>query len=1287
MNQTTKSVAWIAFLGATLTACGGGSPAGEDAGADAARTDASSHTDASCACEMDEDCDDGIFCNGVEVCDPGGAGADSCGCVAGRSPCTTAETCREERRSCGDDCVDTDGDGHAPIFCGGDDCDDTDPNRYPGNLELCDDAAHDEDCDPTTFGDRDADMDGYPDAQCCNLNALGERLCGSDCNDGAAEIHPTVADGCDGIDNDCDGRIDEDPTLTFYRDVDGDGFGLTTETVTACSAPPGWAVSPGDCDDTTRAMNPSAPDTCNGIDDDCDGAVDPGCGCVDGEERDCGPPEPVLGSCRRGVQRCVAGGWAASCPGAVMPTTEVCNGLDDDCDGTLDDGASMVCALGSSHAGTGAFGSCADVAGYYACAGDCRSELFFATPPPESCNGLDDDCDGVPDDPFACLQSSTGNACLTSCGTVGTFACGADCLPGPCTAPEVCNGCDDDGDGAVDEGTQVDCWADADDDGFAALGADQRAFCRVAGRDPVGGCPVGFSDLDPAGAAGSDCDDSDAGRNPGLAERCDGVDQDCDGVVDDGASAECVRPSTYAACLAGRCVVVGCGLGADDCDGDASTGCETATAASVSDCGSCGVQCSGGMVCSSGGCTDHVVQISAGSRQTCGLREGGELSCWGYGLGGSHLVPANQRTYGGTVATEVSIGWDHLCMRKSTGEVLCVFGNGRGQLGNGTTSPGVRGRVLGLADAVEVSAGHEVSCARRATGEVVCWGANDRGQLGDGTTTDSLVPVAVSGLNDAVEIDVGDGHACARRATGRVVCWGANDRGQLGDGTTTDSSVPVSVPWPTDGVSIGASLGFSCAVSASGQTRCWGKNDVGQLGDGTTSDSLVPVWVNGANALEITLGQTHACIREDRDFVSCWGGNNRGQLGDGTTVDRPTAARVPGLYRVLEIDAGDTHTCARRPGGVVSCWGFNLYGQLGDGSETSRPIPTQVVGMGEVIDMGGEAFHSCVLHATGNAECWGNPVHGVLGEGTWPSTLGVRVAVVGLTDGVSLMVGRSHNCAVQAGGGVSCWGFNYTGQLGVDTVTESLTALSVPGVTGAVDGSAGWGHTCVRLDTGEVSCWGNNGYGQLGRGTRSQELPGLVPGLAGVVQVAAEEDYSCARRVDGDVWCWGNAPSLSALVPTQVPGLNDIVGLAAGLTHVCALRATGEVRCWGTNAHGELGDGSETNRSSPIPVRGLTDAVAIMAGIDHSCALRATGGVVCWGSNQFGQIGDGGSVDRLVPVPVVDLGAVDRISGAGYGTCAHELIGNVRCWGRNNWSQVGDGGTTDRSTPVLLVGL
>lgn len=286
-------------------------------------------------------CDDGLFCNGVETCVSGA-------CAAGVAPCDAG--CDEDTDECAD-CVDADGDGRPSAACGGNDCDDDDRNVFPGNREVCDLDSVDEDCDPATFGDRDADGDGYEDDACCNGD-----VCGGDCNDNAPNVHPTAPEVCNGRDDDCDGSVDEGVLITFYRDVDGDNYGVDDMTVQECSQPAGYVARGGDCEDDPLASppanlrNPGGTEVCDDYDQDCDGRIDEGvtCDCTLGVDtsRPCGfdPALDGIGNCRLGTQTCGGSGqWSICGGGLIAPSDEVCNGDDDDCDGRSDEGVRTTC--------------------------------------------------------------------------------------------------------------------------------------------------------------------------------------------------------------------------------------------------------------------------------------------------------------------------------------------------------------------------------------------------------------------------------------------------------------------------------------------------------------------------------------------------------------------------------------------------------------------------------------------------------------------------------------------------------------------------------------------------------------------------------------------------------------------------------------------------------------------------------------------------------------------------------------------------------------------------------
>ncbi|MBU6336175.1 MAG: hypothetical protein KGS47_17430, partial [Chloroflexi bacterium] len=162
-----------------------------------------------------------------------------------------------------------------------------------------------------------------------------------------------------------------------------------------------------------------------------------------------------------------------------------------------------------------------------------------------------------------------------------------------------------------------------------------------------------------------------------------------------------------------------------------------------------------------------------------------------------------------------------------------------------------------------------------------------------------------------------------------------------------------------------------------------------------------------------------------------------------------------------------------------------------------------------------------------------------------------------------------------------------------------------------------------------------------------------------------------------------------AIVPAQeiAPASVQVTQLAAGFAHTCALLADGTVRCWGANGDGQIGDGTTTDRLTPVAVTGLTGVTAVSAGGGHTCALRTGGQLVCWGDNDYGQLGDGTTVDKRAPTEVSGVSGFVAMVSAGYKhTCAVLTSGGAYCWGRNSTGQLGDNSIIHRSTPVAVWG-
>src|SRR5581483_6844089 len=211
-------------------------------------------------CQTDAICDDGIFCNGQEKCSGGS-------CVAGTPMACddgiacTVDVCNEGLRSCINHAPDVDNDGFGDAACRdntgvplGTDCDDHDANRFPGNHEVCDDH-HDEDCDPDTLGNTDADHDGYISSACGNTQPDGGVLHGLDCDDSNEGVHPGQLEACNGMDDNCNGQTDEGVKVERFADLDGDGYGAGPAQM-VCADAPFYSPWDNDCDDANPAMHP-----------------------------------------------------------------------------------------------------------------------------------------------------------------------------------------------------------------------------------------------------------------------------------------------------------------------------------------------------------------------------------------------------------------------------------------------------------------------------------------------------------------------------------------------------------------------------------------------------------------------------------------------------------------------------------------------------------------------------------------------------------------------------------------------------------------------------------------------------------------------------------------------------------------------------------------------------------------------------------------------------------------------------------------------------------------------
>jgi len=452
------------------------------------------------------------------------------------------------------------------------DCNDNDSSIKPGATEVCN--SKDDDCDGQTdeegalnctwkYLDNDGDGYGVTSDRKCLCAAVGKYTAdiGGDCNDSNPDARPGATEVCgNGVDDNCDGRTDEEGCggcTNYYRDDDQDTYGVTNDK-RCLSGPqsPYTATRGGDCNDSDATVNPGVIEACNNKDDNCNGATDePGStGCstfyLDKDTDTYGVSSDSQCLCAPTGQYTAT--RAGDCddndalvhPGAV----ERCNNnKDDDCDGVIDNEGCQGCITyyydgDSDGYGVNGNSKClTSPSGKYSAlvAGDCNDSDPLVKPgATEICNSKDDNCDGLtdPENTQGCTQwyydvDGDGWGVMQSkclCAPSGLYRAqnAGDCndtnaqvYPG---APETCNSLDDDCDMQVDEEGAQGCtnyYLDGDNDRYGRTGS-QRCLCQPQGLYSV--------------VVGGDCDDSNPAINPAAAERCNGVDDNCNGVVDDG---------------------------------------------------------------------------------------------------------------------------------------------------------------------------------------------------------------------------------------------------------------------------------------------------------------------------------------------------------------------------------------------------------------------------------------------------------------------------------------------------------------------------------------------------------------------------------------------------------------------------------------------------------------------------------------------------------------------------------------------------------------------------------
>jgi alpha-tubulin suppressor-like RCC1 family protein len=561
-------------------------------------------------------------------------------------------------------------------------------------------------------------------------------------------------------------------------------------------------------------------------------------------------------------------------------------------------------------------------------------------------------------------------------------------------------------------------------------------------------------------------------------------------------------------------------------------------------------------------------------------------------------------------------------------------------------------------------------------------------------------------------IVAGDDYTLAISNDGKLYSYGQNSQCILGDGNAQSylRLSPEKVVFPTEMqersvLSVSTSdFGHAIAITDDRKLWGWGNNFVGQVGNGNTTNVCLPVPVITDGLL---FGKLFSAVAAGNGFtialattgeLFAWGLNNAGQLGDGTYIDRllPVAVNMTGVLagrRVLSVSSGADHTVAVTDDGKLFSWGRNHAQQSSDGSKIDS-VPV-------AVNMSGAL------------------------KGMTPSSVYARCNLV-------MMITTS--------GRLYAWGAFFP-MTTYKYYTEPTEIVIVPGKT-VLSVSMSCVQISVVISDGSMYAWGI--IGTVSKKSIISETPvrmdiQLLLGKT-VSSVSVGYIHKTVLSNEGKIYeyLYDRMIDQENTLPTSVDmsGVlkgKTILGIALGLAHTLAIADDNMVYSWGLNNVGQLGDGTNLNRYTPVAVNasgflaGKT-VLTVAAGLFRSFALTSEGKLYSWGNNDNGYLGDGTIITQKTPVPAFTQGLlagkiISGISTDGTiiisegkmyrwnafskkpeavptGTLGNKTIlsvsstehhtvilasdGSVYAYGSNYYGQLGDGTSKDKMEPVEI---
>jgi alpha-tubulin suppressor-like RCC1 family protein len=691
---------------------------------------------------------------------------------------------------------------------------------------------------------------------------------------------------------------------------------------------------------------------------------------------------------------------------------------------------------------------------------------------------------------------------------------------------------------------------------------------------------------------------------------------------------------------------------------------------------------------------------------------------WAWGVLSGTLVETPTKVGTASDWKEVAAGYYHGLALKTNGTLWAWGNNYSGQLGDGTNVDKSTPIQVGTGNNWKtISASNYYSMAIKSDNTLWAWGNNYSGQLGIGNNINTNTPTqVVVGANNWQSISLGFDHTLALKGNGELWVWGSNYDGQLGDSTLVSQNAPKQIRIGQQFYGISAGLDHSIALSTNSTYIAMGANDKGQLGDGTRINKSIATSNLCCTALTSPLSNSNVGVSSTLSWsavptalgymLNIGTSPLGGQIVNNVNVGNTLSYIPTNVFPLNDTTFVKITPYTATINAVCQTEGFTTYITPTCTSLTS-PLPnTTNVSRNITITWQATSNTNGYLLSIGtspngtqivNNKDVGNvlsfkpatpfPYNTTIYVKVVPyhfNTRAVNCAYQSFTTetatnycSISTIAKGDHVLSIKANGTLWAWGYNSSGQLGNGTTINK----SIPTQIGTANDwrvvNAGEIHSVALKANGTLWAWG-----QLSNGVAGIRSTPIQIGTANDWQSIATGAYhNLAIKNDGTLWSWvfSNGSSF-----TQIGTANDWKAVFAGGYSSFAIKFDGTLWAWGYNNDGQLGDGTNTYRNSPIQIGTATDWKTLASSSLHTLAIKTDSTLWAWGNNYYGQLGTGLTLNTNVPTQVGTAADWESISAGDFYSLALKTNNSLWAWGQNNYGQLGDSTLVNKSTPVMI---